>query len=68
MYKWAANTVKLQLAIRDLENFKKLGQPVEVNEETIKARYILRGGLVLDESKQAQVEEVKVAPRINRRK
>jgi len=45
-YPWAVNPVKLIEAITDLENAKKLDPSVVINEDTIKARYIVRKGLV----------------------
>lgn len=47
-YRWAANPIKLGEAITDLEQAKKLDPSVVIDEETIKARYIVRKGIVLD--------------------
>lgn len=48
-YKWAMNDLKLDLAKKDAEFQKQLNPNFQVNEESIKAFYIKRGGLVIDE-------------------
>lgn len=55
-YEWAANPIKLQIAVKFLADKKKIDPSTTVDEETVKAEYIRRAGLVLD---VAQIEEVK---------
>lgn len=43
-YPWAANPQKLGEAINDLEQQKKLDSSTVINEETVKARYVVRKG------------------------
>lgn len=54
-YDWAANEMKVQLAILDV---KKTG--VEPTEELIKAAYVKRGGLVYDTNVETISEPTKV--------
>lgn len=53
-YPWAQNHIKEQLATTDLKNKQKLDPTIVIDEETIKAQYIKRGGLVLE---VAEVDE-----------
>lgn len=48
-YKWAFNKIKLEQAQKDLVEAKKLNPNVVIDEASIKARYELRGGLVLNQ-------------------
>lgn len=65
IYDWAANEMKLQLAISDL---KKVG--AEITEESIKTAYIKRAGLVYDTSVEVKepvkVEEAPVVKSVRR--
>lgn len=49
-FSWAVNDTKLTLAIRDVTEAKKLDPKVEISEETIKAAYVKRGGLLLEDA------------------
>lgn len=55
-YEWAANQMKLAAAVRHLQERSKIDPKIEINEESIKAEYIRRAGLVLNVE---QVKEVK---------
>lgn len=46
---WAVNKVKLQQSYAALEKKKKLDSRVEITEETVKAEYISRAGLIREE-------------------
>jgi hypothetical protein len=52
-FAWALNKVKLELSIKDLNTAKVLNPALEINEETIKAQYVKRAGLVLTEEEIA---------------
>lgn len=46
-YTWAANKIKVAQAINALKEANELGHKIEINEESIKAEYIKRGGLLI---------------------
>ena len=68
-YIWAHNKIKLQRAFKQLEDEKKVNSSLEINEETVKARYIKLLGLVLtqDEIQTMEVPTVVKAKPIVRR-
>jgi len=71
MYAWAFNKVKLSQAIQALNKRKELDPRVEINEETIKAEYIRRAGLVVEatipESEVSDDEFVEEKPKRTRK-
>lgn len=50
-YAWAYNKIKLNQAYSAVVDAKKLDPKVVVDEETIKAAYIARAGLLAEEQK-----------------
>lgn len=63
-FSWAQNKTKLEQSVSALQNAKKVDAKVEINEETVKAEYIKRAGLVIGEVAPAVVT-VPVAPEVN---
>lgn len=49
-YDWAFNAIKLQQSIESLTQKKSMDQSVQINEASIKAEYIARGGLIRSKS------------------
>lgn len=54
-YVWALNKIKLNEAITDLEVMRESDKTIEITEESIKMRYIVRKGSVL--KSEADLEE-----------
>lgn len=49
-YDWAVNNVKLQQSIRAVSERARLDSTVKVDEDTVKAEYVKRAGLLKDDS------------------
>lgn len=62
-YEFAVNKSKLQTAITQLNDEKLRDISVEINEETVKARYIKLGGLLQD---NAPIVEVPVMKKVEK--
>lgn len=56
-FNWAMNDLKVDLAKKDLEFAQKINPAVVINEESIKAQYVKRGGLLVDEDSIFTVAE-----------
>lgn len=52
MYNWAVNKIKLNVAIDALRRAAVSNPDIIINEETIKAEYVKRGGLLREEAEE----------------
>lgn len=62
MYTWAVNKTKVAQAKKALEDAKKINPAIVVDEESIKAEYIKRAGLIDEPLKPRRQEAPKVVP------
>lgn len=60
-YNWAVNKMKLAASVKHLTDAKKLNPTIVIDEETVKAEYIRRAGLI-DEPLKPRVQAPKVVP------
>lgn len=66
IYDWASNKVKLQFAMQDLKDAQKKDPSIVIDEDTIKAAYLVRCGKLLNEVvlENVKVPEVVVEPQV----
>ena len=66
-FDWAFNKVKMQQAQETLAKKRLLNPSLEITEDMIKAEYIARAGLLVEDKPEVEVDPISKAVKVKRK-